>query len=72
MGISEADRTILRAIGLPRRVRLAVAAELGMSSPAMHQRAAHLIDDPEVERAMPVEVHRLRRVRDDLRRRRTL
>ena len=70
--MTDDDRTILRAIGLPRRYRLAIAAELGMSSPAMHQRAAHLIDDPEVERVMPVEVHRLRRVRDLMRQRRTL
>lgn len=62
--ITDADRTALRAMSLPRPQRRAVARDLGMTSPAMHQRAVHLLADPDAERAMPLEVHRLRRVRD--------
>ena len=62
--MTDEDRTIIRAATLPRRARTIAAAELGISTAALAQRALHLLADPEAEAAMPVEVHRLQRLRD--------
>ncbi|MDN5726912.1 MAG: DUF3263 domain-containing protein [Propionibacteriales bacterium] len=62
--MTDDDRTIIRAMTLSRRGRTGVAADLGISVPALHQRALHLLTDPDAEREMPAEIHRLRRIRD--------
>ena len=68
--MTDTDRAILAALDLPPRERDYRARELGLSPTAYAQRALVLLDTPEAEREFPAQVHRWRRIMDDLRRRR--
>lgn len=66
--MTELDHAILAAADLPANQRTMVAADLGMSSPAMHQRLLALLDSVEAEREYPGLVHRWRRIMEGRRR----
>lgn len=58
------DQQILKAADQPPVRRRAVAAELGLSSPAFHQRLLHLLNDPEAVAMFPAVVNRQKRLRE--------
>ena len=62
---------LLRAQLGGRQSRDFAAAELGMTPTRLAQTVNRLIDDPAVHARFPVEVARLRRLRDQGRRRRS-
>lgn len=66
--MTDLDRAILAAADLPASQRAMVAADLGLSSPALHQRLLALLRSAEAEREYPVLVHRWRRIMDGRRR----
>lgn len=61
------DRRILETALWPPIRRQELSVELGMGIVGATQRLLQLLDDPEAERAEPVLVHRLRRIRDERR-----
>jgi hypothetical protein len=69
--MTETDRRILLEADRRPVERAAVAAELGLSSPAFHQRLLHLLDRREALAEFPEIVNRHRRMRDNRRIRRT-
>lgn len=58
------DRTILTCRDWSPRGQKVLAQDLGISTTRLAQRVLRLLDDPAAERAFPVQVHRLRRVRE--------
>lgn len=63
------NRLLRAGLGTPRE-RDFLAAELGITPTALHQRINRAIDDPAVHAMFPVEVGRLRRLREQRRARR--
>ena len=61
--MSDDDREILTCRDWTPRGQKVLALALGISTTRLAQRALRLTDDPEAEREYPVEVHRLRRIR---------
>lgn len=69
--MTDLDRAILAAADLPAAKRAMVAADLGLSSPAMHQRFVGLLQDPVAEQEYPGLVRRWRRIMGERRRARS-
>ena len=68
--MTDDDRRILTCRDWTPRGQLILAQDLGISTTRLAQRALRLADSPEAEQAYPVEVHRLRRLREQRRGRR--
>lgn len=62
--MSDDDRAILTCRDWTPRGQKVLAQDLGISTTRLAQRALRLADSPEAEAAYPVEVHRLRRLRE--------
>lgn len=62
--MTDLDHAILAAADLPANQRTMAAADLGLSSPAMHQRMLALLRTEEAEAVYPALVHRWRRIMD--------
>lgn len=60
--MTETDRQILAALAQPNPNWRLIAPGIGMSVPAMLQRALRLLEDPDVEREHPALVRRWRRI----------
>lgn len=60
--MTDQDRQILAALDLPNPNWRLIAPGIGMSVPAMLQRALRLLEDPDVEREHPALVRRWRRI----------
>lgn len=58
--MDDTDRRIVEAIDLPPAARTRLAVDLGLTSPALHQRMVRLANDPQVASVYPGEVARLR------------
>lgn len=71
--LSESDRSILDFEGswwhYPGPKDRAIREYLGLSATRYYQVLRRLLDDPAAEREAPLTVHRLRRVREQARRR---
>lgn len=65
--MTETER-IISAVWLDSRRQGMLAAELGMSGPALSSRALTLLRDPAVEARFPVLVHRARETMEARRR----
>jgi len=71
--LSDGDRAVLEFEGswwqYPGPKDRAIREYLDISSTRYYQVLRHLLDDPSAARAAPLTIHRLRKVRDQARRR---